>query len=182
MRTYIHAYVHTYIHTYTHTYIRTYIYTWLKKSEKVAKLYWWFAQGTMACFTIITSWPRKESDEWNTHLRFFVLLLILSPLSIAHLCVFNVRLRLSYGPHAPGVHQIHVKPCTATVLYWVQQVATVLSPSWKKTWRDLLARQGMYSARRGGGALRYLRGYIRSLSRLKNTPKALISAQKHPYF
>ena len=32
----------------------------------------------------------------------------------------------------------------------------------------------------GGGALRYLGGYIRSLSKLKNTPKALISGQKAP--
>ena len=30
----------------------------------------------------------------------------------------------------------------------------------------------------GGGALGYLGGCIRSLSKLKNTPKALISAQK----
>ena len=34
----------------------------------------------------------------------------------------------------------------------------------------------------GGGALRYWGGYIRSLSILKNTPKALISRpKKHPY-
>ena len=32
----------------------------------------------------------------------------------------------------------------------------------------------------GGGALRYLGGRIRSLSKLKNTPKALISGQKSP--
>ena len=32
--------------------------------------------------------------------------------------------------------------------------------------------------RGGGGALGYLRGCIRSLSKLKNTPKALISGQK----
>ena len=31
---------------------------------------------------------------------------------------------------------------------------------------------------RGGGALGYLGGCIRSLSKLKNTPKALISGQK----
>ena len=30
----------------------------------------------------------------------------------------------------------------------------------------------------GGGALGYLGGHIRSLSKLKNTPKALISGQK----
>ena len=35
----------------------------------------------------------------------------------------------------------------------------------------------------GGGALGYLGGCIRSLSKLKNTPKALISGQKSPpYF
>ena len=33
-------------------------------------------------------------------------------------------------------------------------------------------------ARGGGGALGYLGGRIRSLSKLKNTPKALISGQK----
>ena len=33
----------------------------------------------------------------------------------------------------------------------------------------------------GGGALRYLGGYIRSLSKFRNTHKALISGQKkHP--
>ena len=30
----------------------------------------------------------------------------------------------------------------------------------------------------GGGSLRYLGGYIRSLSKLENTPEALISGQK----
>ena len=34
----------------------------------------------------------------------------------------------------------------------------------------------------GGGALGYLGGCIRSLSKLKNTPKALISGQKAPLF
>ena len=35
-----------------------------------------------------------------------------------------------------------------------------------------------HSVPRGGGALGYLGGRIRSLSKLKNTPKALISGQK----
>ena len=40
-----------------------------------------------------------------------------------------------------------------------------------------------WNSSRPGGSLRYLGGCIRSLSKFKNTPKALISGQKkHPYF
>ena len=59
-------------------------------------------------------------------------------------------------------------------------------PSSPTTWRALLTNPltrasspgGGGGGGGGGGALGYLEGCIRSLSKLKNTPKALISGQK----
>ena len=66
--------------------------------------------------------------------------------------------------------------CFSKIFEFLTKVASALEGLIEPTLIGYRAREG------GGGALGFLGGRIRSLSKLKNTPKALIFGQKAPLF